>query len=271
MIARFRMTKTWLRTKGLTSAHRGDEILFFPGFPLPFNYTMAHICARLGLRMKKQRSERTKLAIYWKDASVLSPPQQPTGLRCVNAHCLDITKAHVAKTFEDIFGYSHTVDPAKPQGLIVRKSNLNGMHDGILIETPASPEPGYVYETVIDNQINDGFIEDIRVPIIGSQIPCIYFKRRWIETRFGEDNSSAALAKWEDALSKTEVQQLMTFAKAMGAEFCELDVLRDRKSGLIYVVDVNKTPWGPPKKFSFREKIACIDSLALAFQQEFLS
>src|SRR3954454_7156229 len=39
-----------------------------------------------------------------------------------------------------------------------------------------------------------------------------------------------------------EVRQILAFARAMGVDYGEFDILRDRSDGRIYVVDVNKTP-----------------------------
>lgn len=48
-----------------------------------------------------------------------------------------------------------------------------------------------------------------------------------------------------DIFSAAELAQLLDFGARIGLEYGELDVLRDRDSGRIYVVDVNRTPYGP--------------------------
>ncbi|MCC7203584.1 MAG: hypothetical protein IT441_00760, partial [Phycisphaeraceae bacterium] len=59
----------------------------------------------------------------------------------------------------------------------------------------------------------------------------------------------------------------LQFARAMKAEFCEFDVLR-HSDGRIFIIDVNKTPYGPPAGLpEAREAVA---RLARAFQQAFL-
>jgi glutathione synthase/RimK-type ligase-like ATP-grasp enzyme len=74
----------------------------------------------------------------------------------------------------------------------------------------------------------------------------------------------------EDLFSKEEVSCILQLANIMGAEFCEFDVLRDKSSGRIYVIDVNKTPYGPPKGLTSTEHKTAIDLLAGAFQQAFI-
>jgi hypothetical protein len=45
----------------------------------------------------------------------------------------------------------------------------------------------------------------------------------------------------------------------MGAQFCELDVLRHKGNGKIYIIDLNKTPYGPPSKLdSVSKEIAIL-------------
>ena len=45
-----------------------------------------------------------------------------------------------------------------------------------------------------------------------------------------------------------------------------LDVLRDRKSGALYVVDVNKTDMGPPIALPMKDKMRAVRTLAAALR-----
>lgn len=270
MVGSDRLVKTWLRTKSLTSGCRGSEILFHPHPSGRFNYTVVKICNRLGLRRRLHQTEKTILAIRWEDASVSTPVPEVQGIRLLNGKCLDITKRRIQAEFESIFGYPLAIDPTVPGNRIVRKSNLNAKHDGVVIDTPVEPDPDYVYEILVDNRVNERLVEDIRVPVVGGQIPLIYLKYRPVETRFANENSSAEIAKPEDCLSVPEIGLIKKFAEAMGADFCEIDVLRDRPSGRIYIVDLNTTPFGPPLRLNFLNRMRAVDLLALAFESEFL-
>lgn len=53
------------------------------------------------------------------------------------------------------------------------------------------------------------------------------------------------LHRWQEIFSRHEAESIVATVTALGAGFAELDVLRDRATGLPYVVDVNVTPFGP--------------------------
>ena len=50
----------------------------------------------------------------------------------------------------------------------------------------------------------------------------------------------------EDCFSPDEIDKLLRFCAAMNLDYGELDVLRHKADGRIYVVDVNTTPDGHP-------------------------
>ena len=41
-------------------------------------------------------------------------------------------------------------------------------------------------------------------------------------------------------------EKILLFCRRMGLDYGELDMLRDREDGRLYIVDVNNTPFGPP-------------------------
>jgi glutathione synthase/RimK-type ligase-like ATP-grasp enzyme len=90
-------------------------------------------------------------------------------------------------------------------------------------------------------------------------------KRRRAEQRFANTNHDVALAETDDVLSAAEQRQLSRFTRAMRLDWGGLDVLRDRRDGRIYVVDVNKTDMGPPIAMKLQDKIAVTRRLADAF------
>ena len=85
--------------------------------------------------------------------------------------------------------------------------------------------------------------------------------------RFANHNSSVSLVRPRDVFSDDEIEQLGAFARAMGLDWGGLDVLRDRMSGRLYVVDVNKTDMGPPIALPFLDKIAAVAALGRALRQ----
>jgi hypothetical protein len=121
------------------------------------------------------------------------------------------------------------------------------MHDGRVIELPISnPEPGKVYERLIDNQASDETVVDLRLVHVLGQFPAAYEKYRPIQTRFDVENSFAKIVAPDQALSTGELFGINEFCISIGLQYGELDILRDRHDGRIYIIDSNNTPWGPP-------------------------
>ena len=90
----------------------------------------------------------------------------------------------------------------------------------------------------------------------------VWVKQRAAGVRFLPPNISATRHAPEDIFSEMELGRISRFVKAMGADWCGLDILRDEASRRIYVVDVNKTDAGPIIALSLREKLASTAILA---------
>lgn len=164
--------------------------------------------------------------------------------RAINGKCLDISKRKVSETFEDVFGYSLSIDPLAHTGPAVKKSNENATHDGVVIDCPipaASVEEDKVYQKLIDTRTEEGFFLNYRVAVCGEIVPLVLIMYRPSDNRF-DGTSHQDVAPIGDVFTQSERKKLSRFVRAMGLDFGELDVLRDREEGRIYVVDVNNTP-----------------------------
>ena len=51
----------------------------------------------------------------------------------------------------------------------------------------------------------------------------------------------------------------------MEVDFCEFDVLRHKGNQKIYIIDVNKTPYGPPEPLNRKDKVIALKKLSDAF------
>ena len=164
--------------------------------------------------------------------------------KAINHRIDDISKTYVAKVFEDIFGYGVDVDPLTYKGKAVQKSDLNGLHDGQVIECPLTPDAikqDCVYQKLIDSTFDGSRSEDLRMAYVGGEIPVVFRKYKLIQKRFGTDYDHVDVWSADKAFSKEEQAQLIKFCDAMGLDFGAVDVMRDKYDGRIYVVDVNKT------------------------------
>lgn len=161
----------------------------------------------------------------------------------INQYCQDISKEKVDRVFLEVFGYASMVDPAIFNGECILKSNINAMHDSVVIKCPINEKRhDMVYQRIINNRVSDSYYCDIRVPIIGKSIPVVFYKYRHMSERFigGYITESKNVS---DVFSKKEVEQILTFAELMGLDYGELDVLRDLDDYRIYIIDVNNTPF----------------------------
>jgi hypothetical protein len=186
----------------------------------------------------------------------------------LNINCSDISKEHVHLVHLKALGYSMNIDPKTHVGLAVEKSDENAVHDGKEVMCPVVyPKENTVYQIVLDNANDTGEYVDMRVPIIGGKIPLVYLKFKTQENRFTNKAHRATLHKPEDLFSEEEMTQIAKYAAAMKVDFCEFDVLRHKGNKKIYIIDVNKTPYGPPEPLSKEDKAVAIHKLSDAFMQ----
>ena len=250
----FYTTETVRRVFDFTPASQRLNFAYMPKAPRPW-YLLAVMAKRAGTKTVKNL-DVADAVFYFEDQTIATPPQLPPNFtgKAFNFNCGDISKSRVAEVFENIFGYAISVDPEKATGPIAVKSEKNGAHDGYIAQAPVPNDPDWVYQRLIDNTIDGKWGEDLRCPMIGGDIPFIYVKRRPITKRFANVNTSVTLQNVDDLLSKDEQAKLKKFAAAMGLDVGGIDVLRDKNSGKIYVVDVNKTDMGPPIILPLKDK-----------------
>lgn len=235
-------------------------IWFTPDRPHP-RYMVRAAAIRAGIRIARTPAE-ADAAFFFEDAtrSVPLPPPRAPGF---NFGCTDISKSRVAEVFEAVFGYPLAIDPEAWSGEAVEKSEENGAHDGRIVTCPRPPTPGKAYQRLIDTIGDDGCARDLRTQCIGGKAMLVWVKRRSAAERFLPPNLSAVSRAPPQVFSETELGLIARFVRAMGADWCALDVLRDR-DGRIYIVDVNKTDAGPIIALSLRQKRASTALLAEA-------
>jgi hypothetical protein len=158
---------------------------------------------------------------------------------------------------------------------MVRKSNVNAAHDGKVIIGPISDaeyvreHQEYVYSVHVNN-IEGDTVSDLRLPWFGHLSPLLYRNQRPVSARFANRNTLASLESTSAHLSECEVSEIGEFCRAFGLDYGELDCLRDYDSGRIYIVDVNKTPCGPPNALDAKRWEEAVVNLAAEFAKGFL-
>jgi hypothetical protein len=250
-----------------------NAILFYPDVPHE-RYTIYKICYLLGYKIVNNPKKNFYLAINWQDCTYRTSDDELSNLikkfEVINAKCRDISKKKVDSIFKEVFGYSIMIDPLTHKGNCVIKSNINAQHDGKVITCPIDKiKEGYVYQKVINNQFDDNFVQDIRVPIFKEEIPFVYLKYKVINERFSNP-SRVVIAKPYEVLSQEEIKKIILFCKKIGLEYGELDVLRDNNDGRLYIVDANSTPYDP-RGISEKEGMIALKLLAETFEEVFVN
>lgn len=236
--------KLYVLRKATRDKWQKKTVAFFPGFPC-FGFSLYNLLRVLGCRMTAVMDPAADLLVRWEVVTYRRPmPDDSQGAQIINGKCLDISKERVDEIFTEVFGYSSFVEPTTFDGLCVKKSNINATHDGQVLQCPTNDiEKGFVYQRLIDNQVDDEFVCDVRVLIIGQDIPCVLFKYRLLSDRF-KNIRKAEIRDVNEVFEIDEIDKIKFFCDKIGLDYGELDVLRDNHNKKMYIVDCNTTPYG---------------------------
>lgn len=255
--------------KRLANGGRLPVIVTYPDFPSK-RTTIFKIADALNFRLTNKLIKNADIIIYFQDITHGDPGvlHSIKDKVVLNIGCTDISKNKVDAVHLQVFGYNTFIDPTKHSGIAVRKSDTNALHDGEIIDCPIEKvDPSSVYQLLLDNVLDENYVVDYRVPVIGGQIPLVYKKFKEHRVRFTNEVHHASMHETNDVFSKDEQAKIVQFAKAMHVDFCEFDILR-HSDGRIFIIDVNKTPYGPPA--GLNESSQAVQRLTEAFQSAFL-
>ncbi|MDP4020899.1 MAG: hypothetical protein Q8P58_02570 [Candidatus Adlerbacteria bacterium] len=225
---------------------RGKVALCYPEKPRPF-HTLYLLLHNLGYVITNNPQAAYDAVISFEDTTFGRATPLIAELRkkihVINGECNDISKERVDAVFTEVFGYSSLIDPLTYQGKYVRKSNLNTTHDGMLFERPTTPQPGYIYQKLIESDCQNGICREMRLAIMGDSIALMFYRYRHEKSRFTHIIKAERVDP-DRALTKKEQHKILLFCKKFGLEYGELDVLR-HSDGHLYILDANNTPAGP--------------------------
>lgn len=178
--------------------------------------------------------EEADLCFWWRfPAEHAELPDILKGRRCVNCGCSNTLKTEVERRFVEAFGVTTLVDPTKYVGEIVRKSNTQAAHDGVIINCPIdSIDDSKVYQRFF----GDGkIIYNFRVPIVCGEVPyvIIQYKKHTFSSATGVVGTHVVDAK--DVFSDDWLERLKVFCDGY-IDIAELDVIDN------CIIDVNNTP-----------------------------
>ncbi len=222
-------------------------LLTYPDKPEIY-HVLYEICKNLGWRITNSPKAKADLAIYFEDTTVRKECPEIKEIEkrmpVLNSECHDISKKHVDKVFEEVFGYAMSVNPRELKGECVCKSDENAKHDGRVVTCPTEPQEGYVYQKLIDSCCGDGRVMDMRIHIFKDTIPFLLKRYKNTDDIF-HMTVDAECAETNELLSRDEQEKVIEYCKKIGMDYGELDALRDNNDGKLYIVDANNTPAGP--------------------------
>jgi len=221
---------------------------FYPELPSP-KASLRNALVYTGFNIVKTID--ADIVIAWQDKTKKDYSQLEKG---INIRCTNIGKDFLDIEHHKVFGYGVEVNPKLFKGKILEKSNENGAHLAQIVEAPIEPKTGFVYQKLLDNRKGLFYI-DIRPVIVGQEIPFCYLNYRLEGKRFSAKKIKAKLAETNSVLSADEQMNIIALCQKMGVDVAELDVIRHKSDGLIYVIDVNPTAFGPAHGLSFKNKI----------------
>jgi hypothetical protein len=261
--------QTW-RTSRMLAGHRRPRMAFHPDKPRPwyFIWSVMHVS---GAKLVDDTAQ-ADIVMHFDDSTEThnSLPDVRAGARLLNFDCTDISKSRVAAAFEKVSGEGLAVDPCTFTGRMVEKSELNGAHDGRVLEGPLdAPVPGKTYQRLIDNEIPGGLVEDLRCCLVGGKAIIVFRKHRPLARRFLNENVEVLLDEPRNCYSASEIRVIEAFAAEIGLDWGGVDVLRDRATGKIFIVDANKTDMGPPVVLKLGAKLRATRRMARAFAETF--
>jgi len=241
----------------------GARIWFTPDTPRPW-YLVWPVVQMAGLQIASA-PDTADLVFSFEDLTCVDAARH-AHLPHLNADCLDTSKSQVARIFEQVSGRALAVDPQSWTGPMAAKSETNGAHDGHVVTGPTAPAPDLVYQRLIDNLADDVCVEDLRCPTVGGEVPVVFLKRRPLKDRFANHNTEVHLLHPDAVFTALERDLIHRFCQAMKLDWGGIDVLRDRNTGDLWIVDVNKTDMGPPIALPMADKLKATRTLAHALR-----
>ncbi len=231
--------------------------------------TIYKIATKNLLSIRQSKSDKDAIQIWFDDQTKTDIASNKNQSKILNSQCSDISKKNVEKIQKEIFGYGMEVDPKTHQGKCVIKSDENAVHDGRIVQCPISNfDQSKVYQIIINNEENQSYF-DYRVAVMADEIIIIYKKYKTLEKRFTNDTYHATIC--DEKMIPNQIQKkIIDFCNKIQCDFCELDVLFDNDSQKWFVIDVNKTPYGPPASLSRLEKEKAVNILSDGFKRKFL-
>lgn len=244
-----RKPRRWVRAVRFARRHNANLPIDSPGvsfYPMRLEPTagLAHVLRRLEARVVPFGAPAALVVAWHTGTWTSSRDVQRLPKDALNRRCADVSKRTVDQLWAEAAGYSISVDPLTWRGPLVEKPLANAVRGGRVLEGPLSQKrDDMVYQLLVDSRTGDR-IHSTRAVIVNGRVIQACAKWRPYPHWFAGPEVTIPTPP-ADLYSEVEMAQLVRFAELIGMDYGELDVVRANDSGLIYVVDANRTPVRP--------------------------
>ncbi|BDX05396.1 hypothetical protein [Planctobacterium marinum] len=226
------------------------QLFCAPTYPDKEPYGLAVILHYLDYSVTLTPDNPFDAAVLWEDKTFLEVPEvlQEIALSkpVINIGCTDISKQHVENTIYRLFGQTTFVDPTTYRGKCIFKPDGNAVRHGFVVDCPVEKiQQDWVYQRIIETREN-GLQIEYRIPVILGEIPLVYVSQRDYPTSDIRQCKRHKLTPMPatEVLSPQEIQNMLCFSREIGMDMGELDVMRCKHDGQLYIIDANKTAAG---------------------------
>ena len=199
---------------------------------------MYYFLLKYGIQHHNDPEQAHDVVFYWnydKEVTALHPVIENAD-SVINKGCYDISKKRTAQYFDNL-----TIDPQTYTGLAVRKKDIQCSKDDELIQCPCECDEGYICRRYIETRV-DGVYHTYRLFYMNAIVMlAVVLNPGDFNNKSGERTIERRDIK---IIPSAKRHDIVNGCKAMGVDYCEIDLLRDVNTGEWFVIDINNIAGG---------------------------
>jgi len=208
------------------------------------------------------KNNNYNLLLMWEPFErVIKPKTNITNI--LNKNLKDISKKGLEKLHLKIFGYNLIVDPTTYNDKFISKANGSNKLGSVqnphykLYSNKLKPnevKKDFIYQKYINNRDDKNNIVDYRVFIFKKQVKYVikYLVTKPFLTRLGTSKQKS-FVEYKKYFKKSNIIKINQFINELDLEYGEIDIIIDKNTKNLYIIDVNNTPSGSYSMFSLSQ------------------
>jgi len=207
------------------------------------------------------KNNNYNLLLMWEPFERVVKPY--TNIYIINKNLKDISKKGLEKIHKKIFGYNLIVNPTTYNDKFISKVNgsnklgsAQNPHYKLYTNKlkPKQVNKDFIYQKYINNRDHKNNIVDYRVYIFKKQVKYVikYLVTELFLTRVGTSKQKN-FVEYKKYFKKSNIIKINQFINELDLEYGELDIIIDKNTKKIYIIDVNNTPSGDYMGFSHKQ------------------